>query len=47
MSFWPEEYDAGASTLALKGGEVGGEHINQRIYGADLDYTKESAPFLI
>jgi hypothetical protein len=45
MNFWPEEYDAGASTSTLKGGQVGVKHINQCIYGADLDYTKESTPF--
>jgi hypothetical protein len=45
MIFWPDEYDAGASKPTLKGGRVGGKHINQRIYGVDLDSTQESTPF--
>jgi hypothetical protein len=38
-------FDAGASTSALKGGQAGVKHIIQHMHEADLDYTKESTPF--
>jgi hypothetical protein len=45
MNFWPGEYDAGASTSALKGRQDGKQHITQNIFGDDLDPTKESTHF--
>jgi hypothetical protein len=46
MNFFPEDYDAGASDINIKNkGRMDYNTSSSACIGADLDSTKESAPF--